>query len=68
MMQKVYFRVTSLFQERRHGHVSRDSELNMDAVLFVLAYARLSESRDMARIKLACSRLSGSEEDAKVTG
>ena len=65
MMQKVYFWVTSLAQERRHCHVSRDSELNMYAVFFVLAYARLSES---TRVKLACSRYSDSGKDAKVTG
>ena len=51
MMQKVYFRVTSLSQERRHGHVSRDSELNMYAVFFVSTYSRLSESRDVAKNK-----------------
>ena len=50
-MQKFYFRVTSLSQKRRHGHVSSDSELNMDAVFFVSAYSRLSESRDVAKNK-----------------
>ena len=51
MMQKVYFLVTSLAQKGPHGHVSGDSELNMYAVFFVLAYARLSERRDVTKNK-----------------